>query len=67
MLLSTLIIVSAVFIILWLRKKNEYWIERGVPQGNPIILFGHQFKNICRQIAVPDLVQKWYNIDRDAR
>lgn len=67
LLLSTLILASAIFIIIWLRKKNQYWIERGVPQGKPVIFFGHQFKNILRQIAIPDLIQQWYNIDKDAR
>nr|XP_015838024.1 PREDICTED: cytochrome P450 9e2-like [Tribolium castaneum] len=45
-----------------LKKKNEYWIKKGVKQGSPVLIFGDKWRAIAHNESLADMVQKIYNV-----
>lgn len=59
-LVFTLLLVIGFLFHKWATQNYNYFKDRNIPHGKPILLFGTGKDLLMGKLSVPEFVQKWY-------
>lgn len=60
-IIFTALVFFGFVIFKWASKNFNYFKDRGIAHGKPIIIFGTGADLLLGKLSMPEFVQKWYS------
>lgn len=66
-IIFTLLLTAGFLIYKWATQNFNYFKDRGIAHGKPVIFFGTGKDLLMQKLSLPEYVQKWYNAFPDEK